>query len=250
MGFDSSQMIDIDGFPAYLASPSGGEKCEKCKGGLIVVHEAWGLSDHIKDVTDRFAAEGYLALAPDLFSETGIYEKITSGLAEDLFNPEKRNEAQPKVRELMAPINEPGFAEETVNKLKACFNYLNDQATTNNKVAITGFCFGGTYSFSLAVEEPNLKAAAPFYGHSNHTVEELKQIKCPIMAFYGEKDERLIESLPDLKSRMSEAKVDFTAQVYPDCGHAFFNDTNRFAYNKAAAEDAWVKVLDFLASNL
>jgi carboxymethylenebutenolidase len=241
-----AEMIDINGFPAYLATPSGGE----CKGGVIVVHEVWGLTDHIKDVTDRFAAEGYLALAPDLMSETGIYDKVTPGLAEDLFNPETRNKVQPKIRELMTPIQEPGFAEDTIKKLKACFAYLNEQSLTNNKVAIAGFCFGGTYSFSLAVAESKLKAAIPFYGHSNDTVEELKKIKCPVMAFYGEKDERLIEGLPDLKDRMSQANVNFTAQVYPDCGHAFFNDTNRFAYNKMAAEDAWVKVLDFLSANL
>lgn len=66
-----AKIIKIDNFPGYLAEPTG-----ECKGGLIVIHEVWGLSDHIKDVTDRFAAEGYLALAPDLLSETDIYKKL------------------------------------------------------------------------------------------------------------------------------------------------------------------------------
>jgi carboxymethylenebutenolidase len=232
-------------FPVYLSEPTGGYKA-----GLIVVHEVWGVTDHIKNVTDRFAAEGYLVLAPDLLSETGITEKVTPGLAEDLFNPEKRNQAQPKIRELMTPLNEPGFGEETVAKLRKCFDYLTEQPQTGGQVAIAGFCFGGTYSFSLAVNEPRLRAAAPFYGHSNHSVEELKRITCPVLAFYGERDERLIDALPDLKDKMSQANVDFTAQVYPNCGHAFFNDTNKFAYNKAAAEDAWQKVLGFLEVNL
>lgn len=149
----------------------------------------------------------------------------------------------------MAPIQAPGFAESTVDKLNKCFDYLFERAETKQNVAVTGFCFGGTYSFSLAVVEPRLKAAAPFYGHSDQPAEELRQIDCPIMAFYGEKDERLMSSLPDLKERMKQAGVNFKAQVYPNCGHAFFNDTNRFAYNEAAAKDAWQQVLHFLETN-
>jgi len=240
-----AEVITVDDFPGYLAKPAG-----ECKGGLIIVHEVWGLSDHMKDVTERFAAEGYLALAPDLLSETGIYEKVTPGLAEDLFNPETRNQAQPKIRELMTPLQEPGFGEQTVKKLRACFDYLAKDEMTGGQVAIVGFCFGGTYAFGLAAAERHLKAAVPFYGHSDQSVEQLKDINCPILAFYGEKDERLITALPELKHKMSEAGVDFTAQVYPNCGHAFFNDTNRFAYNEAAAKDAWQKTLDFLAAHI
>jgi carboxymethylenebutenolidase len=238
-------IIEVSDFPAYLAEAKG-----ECKGGLIVVHEVWGLTEHITNVADRFAAEGYLVLAPDLLTETGITEKVTPALQEDLFNPERRNAAQPIIRELTRPIQQPDFAKETVNKLRKCFDYLTGRSETNEKVAIVGFCFGGTYSFSLAVAEPRLKAAAPFYGHSDHTVAELGQITCPIMAFYGDDDERLILGLSDLKERMEQANVDFRAQIYPDCGHAFFNDTNKFAYNEVAAKAAWQKVLAFLDTNL
>jgi carboxymethylenebutenolidase len=231
-------------FPAYISEPSG-----DCKGGLIVIQEVWGLSEHIKDVSNRFAAEGYLVLAPDLLSDTGISEKLTPDLAEELFDPERRSKAQPKLRELMTPMRAPGFAEETIEKLKVCFNYLFDQPMSKHKVSVTGFCFGGTYSFCLATVEPRLKAAATFYGHSDHSVEELKKIECPVVAFYGEQDERLINSLPELNERMEQASVDFNSKVYPNCGHAFFNDTNRFAYNAIAAEDAWNRVLKFLKTN-
>lgn len=231
-------------FPAYLAEPTG-----DIKGGIIVIHEVWALNDHTKSVADRFAAEGYVALAPDLLSETDIAEHAAE-LQLDLFNPEKRNEAQPKLRALMAPLQAPGFAEKTLAKLAACFEHLYTKPKVDDKVAINGFCFGGSYSYNMAIKEARLKAAVPFYGHAPMDVDELKQISCPILAFYGEKDEGLINDLPQLKELMEQAGVDYTAQVYPDCGHAFFNDTNPYAYNEAAATDAWQKTLDFLSQHM
>jgi carboxymethylenebutenolidase len=241
MGNSSQFIFEDQNFPVYVAEPTNGE----IKGGVIVVHEVWGLSDHIKSVVDRFAGEGYLALAPDLLSETDI-AKYAGSLQADLFNPQKRNEAQPKLRALMTPIHEPGFSEKTNGKLAVCFDYLYNLPAVNRKVVVNGFCFGGSYSYSLATHEPRLKAAVPFYGHASTDTEELRRITCPILAFYGEKDEGLMKDLPELKERMQQASVDFTAVVYPGCGHAFFNDTNSFAYNKEAAADAWKQALDFL----
>lgn len=231
-------------FPAYLAKPTG-----QAKGGVIVIHEVWALNDHTKSVADRFAAEGYIALAPDLLSETEI-AKHAAILQLDLFNPEKRNEAQPKLRKIMAPMQAPGFAEKTLSKVKLCFNYLYDLPEVDRKVAVSGFCFGGSYSYTLATNEPRLKAALPFYGHAPTELDELKKITCPILAFYGKKDEGLMGELPELKALMKQAGVAYTAVTYPDCGHAFFNDTNKFAYNKAAATDAWQRTLAFLNSAL
>lgn len=228
---------------SYLAEPAG-----EPKGAIIVIHEVWGLTDHIKSVADRLAAEGYIALAPDLLSGTGVEPEKLAPMQNDLFNPEKRNEVQPELRRLMAPIQQPDFGPKTTEALLACFNYLYDLPAARQKVSVIGFCFGGTYSFSLAVAEPRLKIALPFYGHAEQPADELKSIACPIHAFYGEKDERLIGQLPDLTERMAQAGVDFHSKVYPDCGHAFFNDTNPYAYNQAAAEDAWNKVLDLLAA--
>ena len=103
---------------------------------------------------------------------------------------------------------------------------------------------------SLAVAEPRLKLAIPFYGHSDANAQALRAITCPVRAFYGANDERLIAGLDDLRARMKEAQVDFEAQVYPDCGHAFFNDSNKFAYNASAASAAWVRVCALLAEQL
>ncbi len=238
-------MITLSGggedFPAYLAKPAG-----QAKGGIIVIHEIWALNKHTKDIADRFAAEGYVALAPNLLTDLNIIEEKGRQLSQDLFNPKTRNEAQPKIRALMAPIQTPDFAPKTLAKVKACFDKLYEMPEVSQKVAITGYCFGGSYSFSLAMAEPRLKVAMPFYGHTTDDVEELKKIKCPVRAFYGENDENLMTSLPQLKENMKKAGVDFEAKVYSGTGHAFFNDTNPYAYNEAAAKDAWSRVQDIL----
>jgi carboxymethylenebutenolidase len=228
-------------FPSYLVKPDG-----EVKGALVVIHEVWGLTDHIKSIADRFAAEGYIALAPDFLFGNGIDIDALLGLQSGLFDPQKRAEAQPKLRALMAPIQAPEFAILTLDKTKVCFDYLENIEGINGRVGITGFCFGGSYSFSLAVNEPKLKVAIPFYGHADFSVDALKAITCPILAFYGDQDENLMASLPELKNKMAQAGVNFTAQVYSGCGHAFFNDTNKFTYNAPAATDAWNKTLDLL----
>jgi carboxymethylenebutenolidase len=235
------EMKTIGTIPGYEVQPTG-----ECKGGLIVIHEVWGLSDHIKDVAERFAAEGYLVLAPNLLTDTDVEDHITEQMPKDLFNPETRNALQPKLREIMTPLQSPEFATSTNEKLRNCFKYLYDQPLTKQKVAVVGYCFGGTYSFNLAAQEPKLRAAVPYYGHADMTVEDLRAISCPILAFYGEKDERLMSALPELEEKMHEARVDFTVQVYADAGHAFFNDSNPYAYNQEAAKDAWVRTLAFL----
>ena len=232
-------------FEAYLATPK-----TEVKGAVIVIHEVWGLVGHIKSVADRYANEGYIALAPDLLSETDITAHATPELQEDLFNPQKRNDAQTKMRALMAPIQEPDFAAKTIGKLKVAFDYLYNLPEVKRRVAVNGFCFGGSYSYSLAIEEPRLKLALPFYGHVTTEVSELAKIKCPIRSFYGQNDEGLISTLPEVSLAMKQAGVDFESKVYPDCAHAFFNDSNKYAYYEPAAKDAWGRVLDYLSKYL
>jgi carboxymethylenebutenolidase len=244
MGTDIKLSTTKDDVTAYLSRPEN-----TAKGGVIVIHEVWGLNDHTRNIADRLAREGYIALAPELLGDTIDLNAIRE-FQEDLFNPEKRNEVQPKLRAQMTPTNNPEFAEETFDKIKACFDLLYDKEQTNQHVAIMGYCFGGSYSYSFAVHEPRLKLAIPFYGHADYSVDELKKISCPVRAFYGDNDEGLINSLPALRQKMQEAGVDYEAKVYPNCGHAFFNDTNRFAYNKEAAEDAWKLTLKYLQQHV
>ncbi len=236
------KIITLGNIPIYKAEPTG-----DCKGGILLIHEVWGLSDHIKDVADRLAKEGYLVYAPNLLSDTDIETYVTPELQKDLFNPKKRNEVQPVLRKLMTPLQSPEFARITIDKVKVCFDFLYDEEEVQHSVSVLGYCFGGTYSYHLAAHEPRLKAAVAYYGYADLTPEQLEGIKCPILAFYGVNDERLMETLPELENNMESASVNFTYKVYKNAGHAFFNDTNPFAYQEDAAVDSWKLTLDFLA---
>lgn len=220
------------------------------RGGLVVIHEVWGLTDHIKDVADRFAAEGYVTLAPDLMDGTGIDLAEAAQLQADLFDPEKRNAAQPRLRELMTPMQSPEFGKRAAAGARQAFDHLAALPATDGRIGVVGYCFGGTYAFTLAVTEPRLRAAVPYYGHADFSAAELAAIACPVLAFYGEDDENLMKSLPELRQSMAGAGVDFTAQTYPGAGHAFFNDTNPYAFAPEAADDAWRRTLDFLGDKL
>jgi carboxymethylenebutenolidase len=216
------------------------------KGGLIVIHEVWGLLDHTKDVADRFAREGYVVAAPDLMTGTSIEGLVGPKLFKDFSDPERRPKMQTEFRKIMGPLKSPEFSEKTMNRLQALYTWLQNQPETNGKVGVVGFCFGGTYSFELAAVEPGLIAAVPFYGHASEDPEELRTITCPVLAFYGEQDANLMEQLQKLKPAMKAANVTFKDTVYPGAGHAFFNDQNPFTYNEAAARDSWRQTLVFL----
>ena len=232
--------ITIKGRNAYHTYPDDGAKHP----GLIVIEEIWGVNDHIRSVADRFAAEGYSVLSPELLPETFV-SLITPELQRDLFNPEKQHEVQPKVRDAMAPIHQPEYAAETIATLKACVDYLMADKGVDGTVAVLGFCFGGTYAFHLAANDARVKAVVPFYGQAPSR-EEVALITCPVLAFYGDKDERLMVSLPKLKEDMANAHKNFEAVVYEGVGHAFFNDTNTRAYDETSAHDEWEKTLKFL----
>jgi carboxymethylenebutenolidase len=249
-------MIDLDGFSGYLsepasAEPASGEPARAPRGALIVIHEIWGLVDHIKQVADRFAAKGYLVLAPDLLSEVGIDAHLGAELQAIMQNPdpEKRNAGQPLLREKMAPLQAPEFAAFAVGALTKSVDYLARQPGVDGRIAVTGFCFGGTYAFALAAADPRVRAAVPFYG-TPPALDQVGAIKAPVLALYGATDERLMNSLPEVTTAMADAGVDFTAKVYEGAGHAFFNDTNPYSYNAEAASDAWGRVLDFLERSL
>jgi carboxymethylenebutenolidase len=238
--------IEFDGFSAYLSRPAG-----EARGGVIVIHEIWGLVDHIKDVADRFAAQGYIAVAPDILSHGGITPEVGNELLRlrTSADEEERTRAQPAMREKMAPMNEPGYGSWAVSALKQVVDWLEVQPEIAGRIAVTGFCFGGTYAFALAAADDRVRACAPFYGAPPQSTE-FDGFACPVRAFYGEEDERLISGLPEVSRRMSEAGVDFQATVYPGTGHAFFNDTNAHAYDADAAADAWEKVNAFFATTL
>jgi carboxymethylenebutenolidase len=233
------------GIPVYIACNND----RASKPAIILIHEVWGLNDHIKSIADRLCDEGFLVVAPDLLAHTDMEKAVNPSLQKVLFDEKEKLKHQTEIRAMWTPLGSPDFAKETITKLRACFDYLINQKDTG-KIAAMGFCFGGTYTFNLAIVQPELSAAVVFYGHFDHSDEELDLIQAPIMAFYGEKDTSLTDSLPQLTARMKDAGKDFTHKVYPNCGHAFFNDTNELTYNKEAAEDSWDLALKFLNKKL
>ncbi|GAA4685154.1 dienelactone hydrolase family protein [Frondihabitans cladoniiphilus] len=237
--------LDHDGpFDVYLASPPEGMPV---KGGLIVIHEIWGAVDQIRSVADRFAAEGWLVAAPDILSRAGMQpdlgEELLAIMAGD--DDAKKSEVQPRMREAASPMRSPEYAAWAVGALQSVLDFLDEQPGCRGHLAVTGFCFGGTYSFALAAADPRVTAAIPFYGAPPEE-SDVDLIEAPVLAFYGDQDERLITGLPDVTRAMEEAGVDFTPVVYENTGHAFFNDQNPHAYNAGYAARAWDATLHFL----
>ena len=245
-----STMISVpltagDGLDVYIARPDG-----EPIGGLVLIHEIWGLVDHIKDVADRFAAEGWLVAAPDILSHGGV----APALGAELFavvnsdDEEARTAAQPRLREALSGMRAPDYAQWAVGALRATVDWVIEQPGVDGRVAATGFCFGGTYAFLLAAHDDRVRAVAPFYGTAP-SPEGIAGITAPVLALYGQHDPALIDALPGVTAAMAEAGVDFEAVVYPDSAHAFFNDTGS-RYNPVDAADAWRRVTEFLRTRV
>ena len=142
-------------------------------------------------------------------------------------------------------------------KLRACVDYLmgqTDIATggdVKTKVGVLGFCFGGTYSFELAITDARIKACSSLLWPAAATARQSRRSCLPCRGILRRAGRTTDSSgLPDLKAAMQKADKEFTVQIYPNAGHAFFNDKNPLAYNEAATKDSWAKSLAFLAKNL
>jgi carboxymethylenebutenolidase len=233
----------MDSYRAEPASPA--------RSAVILIEEIWGLVPHIEDVADRLAAEGYLVIAPDLMGAfAGLSPEAGLELHRAMSSPDEavRASAQPALRAAFAPTGSPEFGAEAVAALKAVVDDLEAEPGIEGRIAVMGFCFGGTYSYALAAADPRIRAAVPFYGSADPAT--VGEIHCPVLAFYGAQDQRLIEALPEVRQAMADGGVDATIQVYPDAGHAFFNDTSAFQYRATDAADAWRRTLAFLEDAL
>src|SRR3954464_13476124 len=169
---------------AYRADPAG-----EPHGAVIVIQEIWGLVDHVKDVTDRVAALGYVAVAPDLLGHVGLTPEVGERLCGLMFSSSEENRlaAQPEMREATTPARQPEFAAWAVPALRAVVDLLVDEPGLDGRGGVVGFCFGGASAFAPAAADTRLRAAVPFYGSFPEHADPAT-IDCPVLAFYGEDD--------------------------------------------------------------
>jgi carboxymethylenebutenolidase len=188
---------------------------------VIVIHEIWGVVDHIRDVSRRLASEGYVALAVDLFGGRTV-SKLEEG------------------RRLREELSE----EKIMGDLEAGFDYLQSLKYVHPKrIGSVGFCMGGGLSLLLACHNKDLAAAVVFYGRNPSPIDLVKNIKCPILGNYAGADMAISESdINLLKETLTKYGKVFDIKVYSGAPHAFFNDT-RESYRPEAAEDAWKRTL-------
>ncbi len=240
---------------------------------VIVIQEIWGVERHIEEVTERVAAAGYGALAPDIYSENGervpalTRERITEFQQFMMTLPPTawRDQAAREAAMQKLPDDERRRVGETfgalfgmspeqraayVAPLREAFRYLRKERpeTKDQPVACVGFCMGGGLSALLACEEPELAGAAVFYGATPEP-EKVAKIRCPVIAFYGAEDERVNAGIPAFEKGMKEIGGSYERHVYEGAGHSFFNDT-RGTYNVRAARDAFARLLSFFADAL
>jgi len=236
---------DGEEFAAYVTRPAG-----ESRGGLVVIHEIWGLTDHIVDVADRFAREGYVVIAPDILSHVGVEPALGAELFALMNSADEtaRTAGQPRMRDALAAGSAPEYAGWAVGALTVAVDWLDEQPGVDGRVGVAGFCFGGTYAFLLASADDRVRAVVPFYG-SAPDAERIGEIQASVLALYGGRDEALMRALPTVRQTMAAAGVDFTPIVYERAAHAFFNDTGA-RYDADAAADAWERTIAFLALHL
>ena len=205
----------------YLSKPENGTGT-----GIIILQEWWGLVGHIKKVADRFAASGYVALAPDLYKGESTSSPDDAG-------------------KLMMALN----IEETEQDLRAAVNYLSSESN-GTKVGVVGFCMGGQLALFATSKNEQIGACVDFYGIHPNVTPDYTNIKSPVLGLFAENDGFVtLENVRTLEGKLQEAGVATNFHIYPDVDHAFFND-EREVYNLTAATDAWERVQGFLSEHV
>ena len=269
MADESRAMMTYDGeggaIQAYLARP----RREGPRPAVIVIHEILGLTDHTKSVADRFAEEGYVAFAPNLFSRPGLAEVLTPSnigevmrfmttvgwdkISDSAYVQQTMSQLPQEQRatvQRVLPVMFGGIPKDRLTQdLVKAVAYLNAQRyVQTGKIASVGFCFGGGMSINLACHA-SLAGSVIFYGENPNPIELVKNIACPVLGLYGAEDLRINMHLDELVKAMVTNKIDFEMRIYPNAAHAFFNDTIPM-YREAAARDAWERVLRFYKRTL
>jgi carboxymethylenebutenolidase len=207
----------------YMALPDGNGPFP----GIVVIHEAYGLNDHIRDVTRRFAEAGYATLAADLFTGRNrmlCMARYMAGL-------------------LIGSVNRAG-----IDDLKATLSYLAKLPEVDaRRLGAIGFCMGGGFAVAWACTDSRLKAIAPFYATNPRPLDAVKRL-CPLVGSYPERDFTAGAGRA-LDTALTGYEIEHDIKIYPDTRHSFFNDT-RPSFDKKAAEDSWRRTLKFFGEKL
>lgn len=213
---------------AFVAAPQTKER----RPAVIVIQEWWGLTDHIKEIARRYAGEGYVAIAPDLYSRLGHALTTDAGEAGKLMNTLKQDDGLTDLNATVAYV-------KSVPEIDAA------------KIGVTGFCMGGSYALMLPCVNPDIKAAVPFYGQVPNPDTPIQKLACPVLYLYGEDDGWITKAdVERLAAAFKKYGKAGEIKTYPRAPHAFFRDTDPSVYRPDAAKDAWARAKAFFKQHL
>jgi carboxymethylenebutenolidase len=219
------RMVKIGEISGYLGRPSG----EGPWPTVLVIHEWYGLTNHIESIVDRFAGLHYFSFAPDLYHE----EMALPG------DSQKASELQQK------------YAPTALDDLKEAFDALKSHPDCSGKIGSVGFCYGGRMSLALGINRP-VDAICTFYGGGMQQLfDQLGSLKAPVLGLYGDNDKSIpAGTIQEFDKLLDKVGVEHEVVVYPNSGHAFFRDNDPNTYRPDAAKDAWDRATKFLSKNL
>lgn len=199
--------------------------------GVLVISGNRGVTEHLQDVTRRFAKEGYFAAAPDAISRFGGIRQLGKDAARGMIS---------------------GLRKDIVLDLvRTTFDHLRrSKEVKADRIGIVGFCWGGGVSLLSATKFPELAACVVFYGKNPNPLSQVKDIKAPVLGLYGGLDKRITSKVPQLKEAMDKYKKSFEYHIYKGAKHAFHRETRPDRYHPEAAKDAWTKTHAFFAKHL
>ena len=230
------QLNTSDGrMEAFVAQPKEGGSYP----GVVVIQEAFGVNGHMKKVTERVAAEGYVAICPDIYHRESERVIPFSDMAKAIATLQR--------------VQDPKAMED----VGAAIAHLKSQSNVKaGSLGVIGFCMGGRLTYLSAAHHANdVKCAVPYYGGgipmgNPSPLSRTGEIKCPMYLFFGAKDQLIpMDQVGQIDTELTTKKVPFQMKIYPDAGHGFFCD-ERGSYNEKAALDAWDKTKAFFAQHL
>ncbi len=213
---------------AYVVYPEVKDKAPV----VIVIHEIFGLTDWVRSVADQLAADGFIAVAPDLLSGMGEGGKGTEGFT-------SRDDVTKAVRELTP--------EQVKKDLDAVRAYGTKLPASNGKTATIGFCWGGSTSFRYATETPELAAAVVYYGGAPDNPEAFEKMTAPVLGLYGSDDARVNNTIEPADQAIKKLGKSYTHHVYEGAGHGFLRQQDgKDGANLKASQQAWPATIQFL----